>query len=148
MKKFQFRLQKVKEIKEEIEKQKMQQLAAAQNRVAKEVEKLDVLYTNQTECYQRLEELRSNEKIDCTEMRSCYDFLNRLEQDIANQKIRIARANQEVEKRRLILLEAAKERKILDNLKDRQQKVYMSEIARKEQAVLDDLTITHFSPKR
>jgi len=148
MKKFKFRLQKVKELKEEIEKQKMQLLAKASERVAREEMQLEMYYKKQQECYRQLENVRTEAKINPVGINYYYSYLEKLEMDIKNQKLKIAAAKQELEKRRKILLAATKERKVLDKLKSRQHQSYMIEMFKKEQAIMDDLAATHYSSER
>jgi flagellar biosynthesis chaperone FliJ len=64
MKKFRFRLQKVMEIKEEVEKQRMIDLSEAKQAVDQETTRLNHLNEEQIDCQHRIDEKSSTEKIN------------------------------------------------------------------------------------
>lgn len=139
MKKFEFRLQRVMEVKEEIEKQKERDFSLARKKVIEEENKLTAIKKQYESCWKDIEDKTSRETVDTTEIRQYYQYLQKLEGDIERQFIYLQEANAEMERRRHILIEASKERKILENLKDRKLASYNEEMNRIEQNFFDEI---------
>lgn len=148
MKKFKFRLQKVMEFKEEIERQRMLDLGKAKKRVSAEDRKLEQLWQKDGEYRKQIEEKEKEYIINPVEMDLYYRYLKKLGIDMESQKERIQAAKSKMEATRQILLAATKERKILEKLKEKKYFAYATEIARKEQFNLDDLANTAFIRRR
>ena len=148
MKKFKFRLQKVMEFKEEIERQRMLDLGRAKKRVSSEERKLEQLWKEDSDCRIQIEEKEKEDIINPVEMDLYYRYLRKLGSDMESQKERIQAAKNKMEEKRQILLTARKERKILEKLKEKKYFAYVTGIARKEQFYLDDLASTAFIRRR
>ncbi len=139
MKKFEFRLQRVMEVKEEIEKQKERDFALAKRKAIEEENKLNEIKIQYEGCWKDIENKTSQDTVDTNEINQYYKYLQKLEGDIERQFIYLHEANAEVERRRHILIEASKERKILENLKDRKMASYQEELNRQEQNFFDEI---------
>jgi len=148
MKKFKFRLQKVMEFKEEIERQRMLDLGKAKKRVSAEDRKLEQLWQKDSECRKQIEDKEKEYIINPVEMNLYYRYLKKLGTDMESQKERIQAAKSKMEENRQILIAATKERKILEKLKEKRCFAYITGIARKEQVILDDLANTAFIRRR
>lgn len=148
MKKFRFRLQKVMEVKEEVEKQRMLELVEAKKCVSQEKEELERLQIRNRECWEKIEERKTEDRINPVEMNLYYCYLRKLGNEIDLQNNRVQDAENEMEKRRRILLDASKERKILEKLKERKYTAYRSEMLKMEQDFFDDIANTKHSRGR
>ena len=148
MKKFRFRLQKVMEYKEEIEKRRKLELSKAKKRVYDEEEKLKQLQHRDNTYRKQIQEKGTAERIDPREMDLYYQYLKVLEAQMKHQNGCILEAKEVMEEKRKILLGATKERKILEKLKEKKHVEYNSDMTRRERFVLDDLTSTAFARKR
>lgn len=145
MKKFRFRLQKVMEIKEEVEKQRMIDLSEAKQVVDLETTRLNHLNDEQIDCQHRIDEKSSTEKINPGELALYYRFLDQTRMRIEAQEDRLQAAHLEMERRRQILLEASKEKKVLEKLKEKKQAAYMIELNHKEQDMINEVaSIGHY----
>lgn len=148
MKKFQFRLQRVMEMKEEVEKQRMVDLAEVKKRVTRELEALEKLREEDQNCRAHIKERGSQKRINPATMDMIYRYLKKLEADIDTQQGKVSDVKDEMEKKRQVLLDAAKERKILEKLKDRKKSDYLSDLSKKEQKTLDEISAVKFSRGR
>jgi len=148
MKKFKFRLEKVMDMRAEAERQRQMALAEARMKVEAEEQRLQSLHETVTSEKNAIELLRTGGAIKPREINAHYQYIRRLKLDIDHQRQNIFKAKQEQELRRQELLEAAKERKMLENLKDRQREAYMAEVNRKDQALIDDVAVTRFGKER
>ena len=148
MKKFKFRLEKLLDMKAEAERQRQMALAEANMKVGREEEALRLIQASHQAGRQGIETLRSGGRFSPQEMDQRYRYLKKLEADMVIQRRRIKEAIKAADQCRVALLEAAKERKMLENLKGRQEEAYLGELTRKEQAMIDDLTITHYGNEK
>ncbi|MCK5145294.1 flagellar export protein FliJ [bacterium] len=148
MKKFKFRLEKVMDMRAEAERQRQMDLARAQIELVKEEDRLKELESKLSRERDAIEQMRQGERFNPYEMDCRYRYKKKIENDMSRQCVRIKEAKTKVVLRRNALLEAAKERKMLENLKSRQREAYLAEFARKEQALIDDVAITHFGNDR
>ena len=148
MKKFRFRLQKVMEFKEEVEKQRKQELGKARKRVLDEEKVLDGLQARDHDCRLQIADKCNAETIDPREIDNYYRYLKQLKVQMEMQGHRIDEAKKIMEDKRQDLLAATKERKILEKLKERKYNDFMIDLARREQFVLDDLAGTAFARRR
>ena len=81
-------------------------------------------------------------------MKLYYRYLRKLESDIRTQEQNVNVVEKEMEIHRLVLLDATKDRKVLENLKENKYKSYITDLIKKEQAVIDDVAIFNFSGER
>jgi flagellar FliJ protein len=136
------------EMKEEVEKQRMVDLAEVKKRVTCELEELERLRNEDENCRAHIKERGSRKHINPATMDMIYRYLKKLEADIDAQQGKVSDVQDEMEKKRLVLLDASKERKVLEKLKDRKQSDYNSDLSRKEQKTLDEISAVKFSRGR
>lgn len=71
-----------------------------------------------------------------------YDaYFKRLKTEISQQTETVNKAEAHMEKQREALMEAMKERKVVEKLKVRDYEKYMEELKRWEQSIIDDLSV-------
>ncbi|MFZ7125679.1 MAG: flagellar export protein FliJ [Desulfobacterales bacterium] len=71
-------------------------------------------------------------------------YLNILEDGIRRQKDVLAELEHDMEKRRTLLLEAVKQRKAIEKLKEKQNAQWRQSQDRRERAFIDELSVTRF----
>lgn len=149
MKKFNFRLQKVMQVKEEVEKQKMLDLADAKRFVAEEEKRLGHLQSQDEAYRETIERRKTAERINPMEMDLYYRYLRKLGDEIDLQNGRVQDARDKMEKRRQVLLNASKERKVLEKLREKKYTAFRAEVTKKEQNFIDDVaTVNHVRGKK
>ena len=72
-------------------------------------------------------------------------FIEQLSKDIEKQKKNILKLENDVEQRRLDLMEAAKKKKALEKLKDKGLKAYKQEMIKTEQEFLNEVAVNRFN---
>lgn len=139
MKRFNFRLQRVLDVKNTIEEVKRRDFLTADNKYQNEVAQSQK-YLNTLEKYQN--ELYEVEKrgLDIQYINLFYRYFQTLSFQISYQHRVIELAGEEREKRRAILLEAVKERKILEQLKHKRFDQYLFELGKEEQFNIDEIS--------
>lgn len=144
MKKFIFRLQKVMEYKEDIEKQKMGELAEAENRLMVEIEKLETLKKREQAYLDEIDVMRQQTVIHPVEIQALYRYIEKLKSMQNAQRVQINKAKKVVEAKRQALVLATQEKKVLEKLKEKQVQAYEAEVARQEQIFFDEIASTKY----
>ena len=158
MKKFQFRLQVVLDIKEKLLEQKLLELSKVQRGLQDAVNKQKTLEGYQAEINEALLNVfQSGNELDLVEVQRYKDFINKLIVDISNQSskegIRIVlelKKDADVNKIRNILykktkLDVLKEKKVLEKLKENQKKKFYQEFEAYERSELDDIASSRYA---
>lgn len=146
MKKFQFRLQVVLDIKEKLLEQKLLELSKVQRGLQEAIDKQKTLESYQLEINQALLRVfQSGNDLDLVEVQRYKDFINKLIVDISNQKVVVQNITKLLEMKRKEVNEVLKEKKVLEKLKENQQKKYYKEFEDYQRAELDDIASSRYA---
>lgn len=146
MKKFQFRLQVVLDIKEKLLEQKLLELSKVQRGLQEAIDKQKTLESYQLEINQALLRVfQSGNDLDLVEVQRYKDFINKLIVDISNQKVVVQNITKLLEMKRKEVNEVLKEKKVLEKLKENQQKKYYKEFEDYQKAELDDIASSRYA---
>lgn len=141
MKKYNFRLQRVLEIKNVMQKLRERELAKALT--ALEIEELTLEEQKKSRIgYQT--EVRERKRITAFEMRIYSLYFAFLQSEIESQLIRIVNCKNEVQSRKKNLTEAYRDKKVIDNLKQKSQQQYKREYDKEEQIETDEISLSSF----
>ncbi|MBT9175402.1 MAG: hypothetical protein DDT22_01077 [candidate division WS2 bacterium] len=143
MPQFNFRLQKVLDIRKYKEEVKKQELAALLLEYQKEQEFLNYLKFNQDK-YQK--ELREKQVgcLDIFELIFYYTYLFKLCEDIERQINILCKLQEQIDLKREEVIQVQKERKIVEKLKDKKWADFKKELDLVEQKFLDEIGINKF----
>lgn len=144
MKGFKFKLQPVldqRQKKEDILKKEL-----AEKRLQYENEKLvlEKLRNKLSNVQQELR-IKQKDKIDAAEMSGYLLYCQRLEREIELQVMKLTNLASEVSKAQERLLEATKEKKIIEKLYDKQLEEFRQEINRVEQIAIDEISTVRYN---
>jgi flagellar FliJ protein len=135
-----FKLEQVLNYRCEIEKMRKQEFASAK----REFEHADDRLRREKEHMENLSEEfchRQGELESIQELRMYVDFLARKRVDIKNQKERLDQLGNIVNDLRAFLLDATKDKKVLESLKEQKAKEFKLMIEHKEQTFMDEISI-------
>lgn len=143
---FKFKLEPVLSLKEKIEDSRKRELGIAT--IHKEAllnEKLQLMKKKD----EAMDEIKThnNSVVDVQSFKAFNQYSVYMDQAIKAKNKQVQEAQKKVEEKREELLEAVKERKILDNLKDIQNEVFIEEEKREEQRILDDIVTYKYGKK-
>jgi len=146
MPRFEFRLQQYLGIKEQLEEQKELEYAKALRRVEEEKQHLRQLISRRE---QTIEDMRRSltKVISPIDLRRANNTIERLKIQIAEQLERVAAAEAFAEEKRLELLQAMKERKAIETVRDNQKEEFLIEIDKKERKQVDELVSFKYTDK-
>lgn len=143
---FQFHLEKVLTHRRRVEDDAKRDYMAAKANTIKALRDLEDLYVAIDAARSRGHSMQAGEPDPRT-----VPTLQNIDQFICGQKIRIERQRAVIreiksEEERLhdILVQASREKKTLEKLREKHLRTYLEEMARREQAELDDLTIMRY----
>lgn len=145
MKKFQFRLQVVLDIKEKLLEQKLVELSKVQKGLQEAIQKQQTLESYQIEINQALLKVfQSGNDLDLVEVQRYKDFINKLLVDISSQKVVVQNITKLLEIKRREVNEVLKEKKVLEKLKENQKQKYYREFEQYERNELDDIASSRY----
>jgi flagellar protein FliJ len=75
-------------------------------------------------------------------------YIDRLHLEIEQSARRLAKLDQELERQRIRVIEATKNRKVLDALNDKKKKEYTLNMDRLEQKTVDELVVVRYANKQ
>lgn len=133
-----FRLQKVLDVRELIEKNRQKNFAEAKKILKIENEKLAHL-ENKRDGFTRT--MNTVKRAEVSQLRGNQAYLETLNQAVADKQETIAVFKVDVETKRQHLLEAAKNRKALEKLKERKEVEVIQEENRIEQGFIDEIAM-------
>jgi len=144
MAKFAFRLQSYLGVKEQLEEQKKNEYGQAIKRLEEEKERLREMEAELQENIFLFKKALATSIVPQDIQR----YNNRIELVkvwIAEQKMHVEAAERFVEEKRLELVEAMKDRKALETVKERNYEDYLKDEQRAEQAVVDGIVSYQYS---
>ncbi len=145
MKKFKFTLEKVLVQREIIKDTAQRSFAEAEALLNTEIEALNALTEAREQSITQRRTLIDTTQDWMTAVDQINQFITGQDLRIKKQHLRIKDAENLVESRREILRQAVSEVKIIERLEEKQKKAYLAEVAKVEQAELDELTVLRFS---
>lgn len=135
---YKFKMEKVLEYKSNVEKNKVEDYARMSTKLSQETEHLLTLEDELKE--------RTREKVtDINAMKMQFLYKEKLKTEVQHQKSRVEEVSQKTNVARDVLIEARKDRKIMEMLKDKDKERHHREMLLQEQKELDDLTIMRFA---
>lgn len=143
---FKFKLAAVLSLREKIEENKERELGRAtlykDQLVAEELE----LIAKKEEAVQHVKAYNS-QQVDLQNIKAFNTYYAYIDESIQCKNQEVQEAQKQVAEKREALLEAVKERKILDNLKEIQNELFIEEEKKSEQTILDDLVTYKYGRK-
>ncbi|HPX60172.1 MAG TPA: flagellar export protein FliJ [Deltaproteobacteria bacterium] len=136
----QFELEQVLKYRLEMERARKQEFAAAK----KELDQAsDFLKQQEVEAQGAAEEFsqRQAEFSSVEEMRRYADYFERKREDIRRQKERVEQLGVVLDERREVLLDATKDKKVLESLKEKKACEFRIERDQKEQGFMDEIAV-------
>lgn len=143
---FKFTLEPVLALKEKIEDSKKRELGVAtmhQERIHQEKQFLE----KKKEEALIEAQMKENQFVDLSAVKAFNHYHQFISKTIQDKDKQLEEAKIKVEEKRHELLEAVKERKILDNLKEIHKEAFVEEEKRDEQRIMDDIVTYRFGRK-
>ena len=147
MKKFTFRLQTVFDMRKKVLEDKRLEMAKVIKRLNLQIEKLEELKERQEKLTEELNGIYDSDEIDIGGMQTYKSFISKLFGDIKSQEKVINDWKKLLHVKQLEVNEALKQVKILEKLKEKEEKKFNDHINYLEEKEADDLTTTRYQAK-
>ena len=146
-KRFKWRFETVKNVKEQEEERHQQRLADARRCLAEEEAELADL---QERCEVLMNQLRDKQSglLNTVELAASNAYLEQLVDHIKQQNQQVEASRSDVRKRRAELLKSVQENKVLDNLRERDLQTFRKEERKLDQAAMDETANRRNSNRR
>lgn len=138
MKRFSFRLQRVLDVKNVMEDLRKRELRTANFHLQEETGKLSHLHQQHGSCQQTLKR-QFEQPVSSRAILIIYQYLQYMGKSIDQQKQQVDKAQKKVQSCTEHLHQAYKEKKILEQYKDKCQEDYRQEFEREEIAQIDEI---------
>ncbi|MDA0745088.1 MAG: flagellar export protein FliJ [bacterium] len=136
-KRFKWRLDPVKKIKERQEDQEREALASARNALAQEESRLADLKKQRIDFAEQLRQQQSG-RLNLSELARLQAYLNSLDKKIKHQATQVKTVQETANQQQETLLKAMQDRKALENLRERDHQKFRKTEKRREQATTDE----------
>ena len=123
-KSYSFSLQKVFDYRKRIEESKALDLSRERMNLNRKMQEYDLLKDRKEKALQNKKKSDSSEKLDLNNLKINKDYIVQINNEITDQSKKVAVANANVEQSREKLIEATKDKKILEKLNDRKYEEY------------------------
>lgn len=143
---FRYKMQSILDIKLKMETQAKQEFAQAKLVLDREEEKLEALRARKKDYEEHAKELLKG-KLDLQEISDNNVAILRTEEYILEQKKRVEKAEQFLEKARAKLQEVMQERKVQETLKEKAFEAFLQEEKQQESKEIDQLTSYKYGQK-
>ncbi len=143
---FRYKMQSILDIKLKMETQAKQEFAQAKNALDLEEGRLEALRLRKQEYEEYAQKLLSG-KLNVWEIQENNQAILHTEERITEQKKRVLRAEQFLEKAREKLQEVVQERKVQETLKDKAFEAFLQEEKQQESKEIDQLTSYTYGQK-
>jgi len=143
-KKFQFRLEQVLSLKKQLEDLRVRELALAKGKLLEVEEALQVHHQADSEFLEMYGEFEKTGSFTSDQVSSYVEYREWLLRREKELKIREKEWAAEVEKRRQVAVKASREKRLLENLRDKKEAEHEKEVSSEEQKFLDEISSIAF----
>jgi flagellar FliJ protein len=147
MKKFRFRLEMLLRHRQNVEEKERTKFSSIRQMLQAELGRLDELNASQDLTNKELARKKSGE-CDGREIAWYYRFLDRLSREIEASSRRISQLEQQLEEQRQIMVAASRDKKMLENLRKKQEQEFNLSLEREEQKSIDEMVVTRYAAKQ
>ncbi len=146
MKRFTFRLETLLRHRRNLEEKERNELYRLRALYQNEANNLQNLHTKQLATLRELAEKRSA-SADHAEIGWFYTYLDRLRFEMDQVRQRLLQIDKQIQRQKIVVIEATKRKKVLDTLKAKKQRQYTSELEKEEQKAIDEIVVIRYPQK-
>ena len=144
MKKFAFRLQAVLDMRQKELEQKQQEMASIVKKLNSQIEELEFIHSQEAQALTSLESICNESLLDVTTISSSNGYLMKLGNEVKKQLRVIQNTRLILKAKQFEVQEAYKKVKVLEKLKEKQEKAYYKEFEVKAAKEIDDIVTTRY----
>jgi len=138
---FHFKLQPVLDYRKQIEEQFLSEFADTKRRLNYEKERLELLENKKKDLITQLESMGEGD-VTVADISLCQSYLERMrDEEICQCKV-VVRLDEELENKRIKLVDAIKKRKVLEIIKEKKTEEYKTNLIYNERKELDEFGVS------
>ena len=141
---YKYTLEPVLSHRKTLEENLQKEMAVCKRLLANEKKRLWIFEKSRTNLLKEMQQ-KQQENITISEIILYLSFIEQLSKDLEKQKERVSEFENEMEQKREDLVEAMKNRKTLEKLRDKGLDAYRQDMMRKEQGFMDEMAINGFN---
>lgn len=146
MPRFQFSLETVLKHRRNIEEREQAKLGSIHCQLQAATRHMEDLRSLQDATLRELA-TKKVDRIDAAELGWYYTYLDRLAGEMETAGRTIAGLNRQMDEQRTVLIEASRNKKVLDRLREKKMKQHHAAQDRDEQKAVEEFVVTHFGSK-
>ena len=143
---FRYRLQPILNIKERMEEYEKNKLGQEMRKLDQEEKRLNAIHEKQHHCFNSIV-AESSEGVQAHKLQQYQHYLASINHQLGCQIKSVQKASQDVETQRKQLIEAAKEKKMLEILKQKKKDTFIYEQNKQEEKRVDELVSYKYTNK-
>jgi flagellar FliJ protein len=147
MKKFSFRLETLLQHRQHLEEKERTKFSAIRNELLAEVNHIQALRTMQARALAELARKKSGD-CDAQEIIWHYRYLDRIALELERSARRIAELEGKLEIQKQAMIEAMRNKKMIENLRSKREKEFLTALERAEQKSVDEIVVTRYAHKQ
>ncbi len=144
---FKYKLEPILSLKEKMEDNKKRELGLANQSYEKAKAEKAKLVETRNKAYEEAK-IQNNNKVNIEHLKQLNQYLNYMKREIHLKEQEVIKAAIKVDEKRSELIEAVKERKILENLKELKLEEYKEEESKKENNIIDEIVTYKFGSSK
>jgi flagellar FliJ protein len=141
---FRFRLEQILNLRQQTEEIRTRELAEAKGELLKIEDSIRRHHDNEMEFLESFAEMERLGVFDVDQAVAFSDYKTTLIRQEKNLLKREGQWQAEVNRRRVLAVKASREKKLLENLKEKQEKAHLNEVVAEEQKFLDEISSIAF----
>lgn len=140
-----FRLQSVLSYRKQLEEALQLELARLEQELRRERSALENLEAHKEMQMETILSYQTAPRLDARQIANAYSYLERVEWSIQRQLELLSSLASQVERKRGEVMAAMQERKVLENLKEREDRRFLEWLNRVEASIVDEIATTQHS---
>lgn len=133
-----FRLQKILDVREIVEKQKQKDFSLVMQQLQNEKDNLNALIEKRSSF---TDEMQFKSKITVRGVADHHNYLDTLTRAVSYKTGEISQIEKKVDKKRQVLLKATTDRKSIEKLREKAQEEFLKEESAAQQALIDEIAM-------
>jgi flagellar FliJ protein len=147
MKKFVFGLETLLQHRINLEDKERNKFRRIRAELQEELNHQQSLGARQTQALTELAQQKAG-TCDGREIEWFYLYLNRLQQELKRSAERVAELGKHLEAQKQVMIEASRNKQMIENLKKKRRKEYLVSVDREEQKFIDEIVVNRFAFRR
>jgi flagellar FliJ protein len=147
MKKFSFRLETLLQHRHKVEERERTKFSNIRGELLAALDHMQMLRAKHAQMLYELAQKKCG-NCDSQEITLYYRFLDRLDHELEQAAKRIAEIEGRLETQKRVMIEASRDKKMIENLRNKREKEFHTALEKDEQKSIDEMVVTRYALKQ